>query len=55
MFAPAQPWTAHRVRALIDESRPWPRYELIDGELLVTPAPVLEIDLAAFFKRVWRN
>jgi Uma2 family endonuclease len=41
MFAPAQPWTAHRVRALIDESRPWPRYELIDGELLVTPAPRL--------------
>lgn len=22
-----------------DESRAWPRYELIDGELLVTPAP----------------
>ena len=23
----------------MDELRPWPRYELIDGELLVTPAP----------------
>jgi Uma2 family endonuclease len=23
----------------MDESRPAPRYELIDGELLVTPAP----------------
>jgi Uma2 family endonuclease len=32
-------WTTAEVRALIDESRPWPRYELIDGELLVTPAP----------------
>lgn len=32
-------WTTADVRALIDESRAWPRYELIDGELLVTPAP----------------
>jgi Uma2 family endonuclease len=32
-------WTAADVRALMDESRAWPRYELIDGELLVTPAP----------------
>ncbi|MEO5814028.1 MAG: Uma2 family endonuclease [Gemmatimonadaceae bacterium] len=32
-------WTTADVRALIDESRPWPRYELIDGELLVTPSP----------------
>ena len=32
-------WTTAEVRALMDESRPWPRYELIDGELLVTPAP----------------
>ncbi|MEO9037540.1 MAG: Uma2 family endonuclease [Gemmatimonadaceae bacterium] len=32
-------WTAAQVRDLIDESRPWPRYELIDGELIVTPAP----------------
>jgi Uma2 family endonuclease len=32
-------WTAADVRALMDESRPSPRYELLDGELLVTPAP----------------
>lgn len=32
-------WTAADVRALIEESRHWPRYELLDGELLVTPAP----------------
>ena len=32
-------WTTADVRALIDESRHWPRYELIAGELLVTPAP----------------
>lgn len=32
-------WTAADVRELIQEDRPWPRYELLDGELLVTPAP----------------
>jgi Uma2 family endonuclease len=32
-------WTAADVRALMDEERPWPRYELIGGELIVTPAP----------------
>src|SRR6185503_19102091 len=32
-------WTTDDVRALMDESRAWPRYELIGGELLVTPAP----------------
>ena len=32
-------WTAEEVRALIDESRPSPRYEVVDGELLVTPSP----------------
>ena len=32
-------WTAEAVRALTTEDRPWPRYELIRGELLVTPAP----------------
>ena len=32
-------WTTADVRGLIDASRPWPRYELIGGELLVTPAP----------------
>jgi Uma2 family endonuclease len=39
MPASARRWTADEVRDLTDESRPWPRYELIDGELLVTPAP----------------
>lgn len=39
MPAHARRWTAAEVRELSDESRPWPRYELIDGELLVTPAP----------------
>jgi Uma2 family endonuclease len=33
-------WTAAEVRALIQEDRPSPRYELLDGELLVTPSPV---------------
>ena len=32
-------WTVGAVRELTHEDRPWPRYELIDGELLVTPAP----------------
>jgi len=32
-------WTTADVRDLMDESRAWPRYELLDGELLVTPAP----------------
>ncbi len=40
MPAPARRWTVEEVRALQGESRSaWPRYELIDGELLVTPAP----------------
>lgn len=34
-------WTAADVRALMDESRHWPRYELLGGELLVTHAPTL--------------
>lgn len=32
-------WTSAEVRELIDESRHWPRYELLGGELVVTPAP----------------
>ena len=32
-------WTAEEVRNLQDESRAWPRYELIGGELYVTPSP----------------
>lgn len=41
MPATRQRWTAEEVRELQDESRAWPRYELIDGQLLVTPAPRL--------------
>lgn len=34
-------WTAREVRQLIaDNPLPTPRYELVDGELLVTPSPV---------------
>lgn len=32
-------WTAADVRVLMDERNAWPRFELLDGELLVTPAP----------------
>src|SRR5687768_17283363 len=39
MPASQRRWTADEVRALMDETRPAPRYELIDGELLVTPSP----------------
>jgi Uma2 family endonuclease len=36
----ARRWTADEVRRLIEESPAhWPRYELVDGELLVSPAP----------------
>jgi Uma2 family endonuclease len=31
--------TAEMVRALINETHHWPRYETVYGELLVTPAP----------------
>jgi len=41
-------WTTADVRALIREDRPWPRYELIDGELIVTPSPRTPHQLAAF-------
>lgn len=39
MPATRRHWTTHEVRDLIDEFRPWPRYELIGGELIVTPSP----------------
>ncbi len=34
-------WTPDDVRSLMDETRAWPRYELIAGELVVTSAPGL--------------
>lgn len=35
-----QEWTPDRVQnELVREDQHWPRYELIDGELLVSPAP----------------
>jgi Uma2 family endonuclease len=40
MPAAERRWTAREVRALIEESPlQTPRYELVDGELLVTPSP----------------
>ena len=41
-------WTPDDVRGLMDESRPAPRYELIGGELCVTPAPGAPHQMAVF-------
>ena len=53
MPATAKCWTADEVRALI-EANPLqtPRYELIDGELLVTSAPNYDHQRAV--SRLWR-
>lgn len=41
MPAAQRRWTAREVRQLIaDNPRQTPRYELVDGELLVTPSPI---------------
>ena len=39
MPATARFWTLEEVREMQDADRAWPRFELIDGELLVTPSP----------------
>jgi Uma2 family endonuclease len=53
-------WTTADVRALMSESRAWPRYELIDGELVVTPAPgslhqILVLELAIALEEYLRD
>ncbi len=45
-------WTTAEVRALMDEARAWPRYELIGGELFVTPAPGVIHQVAV--TEIWR-
>ena len=41
MPASARKWTVEEVREMQDEDRAWPRYELIGGELIVTPSPTV--------------
>ena len=45
MVMPATHWTVEMVRALPDDGK---RYEVIDGELFVTPAPTWSHQRAAF-------
>ena len=48
-------YTADMVRAIIDESRPSPRYETVYGELLVTPSPGVshQIVVARLFQELY--
>ena len=46
-------WTPDDVDALNDPDRAWPRYECVDGELLVTPAP--NIDHQVIVGRLYRT
>ncbi|MFN2602932.1 MAG: Uma2 family endonuclease [Gemmatimonadaceae bacterium] len=51
---PHRRWTPAQVRDLMDESRHWPRYELIGGELIVTPSPGFphQIAVTDFWKSI---
>ena len=49
---PRRRWTTAQVRDLMDESRAWPRYELIDGELIVTPSASYPHQIAV--TEIWR-
>ena len=49
-------YTADMVRDLTDETRHWPRYETVYGELLVTPAPRLwHQEIVGRFAQALRN
>lgn len=52
-------WTTAEVRSLMDETRHWPRYELINGELIVTPSPGVPHQVAvaelAFIVKTYLN
>jgi Uma2 family endonuclease len=41
-------WTTDEVRPLLENSDRWPRFELIDGELIVTPSPGFAHQIAQF-------